>query len=47
MDAGVMLRRYADLLRPGYWLLFPPEGIVSYLGSTLDDVVEMATKTRG
>jgi hypothetical protein len=44
LDAGVMLRRYADILTPGRWLLIPPTGSVQFSASTLDKVVEMAKR---
>lgn len=40
--AAVELRRYARLWKPGYWVIFPPEGPVSYSASTLDKAAEMA-----
>ena len=44
--AGVMLRRYADLMAPESWRLFPPAraDAQSYRASTLDAVVKMAQK---
>lgn len=42
--AGVMLRRYADLLGNGGWRIFPPRSGVSFRASTLDKVVEMARR---
>jgi hypothetical protein len=44
LDAGVMLRRYADLLTPGRWLLIPPTGSVQFSAGTLDKVYEMAKR---
>ena len=44
--AGVMLRRYADLMAPESWRLFPPKSVVShsYRAATLDAVVKMAER---
>jgi hypothetical protein len=44
MDAGVNLRRYADILAPGHWVLVRPTGAIQFGASTLDKVVEMATR---
>jgi hypothetical protein len=44
MDAGVALRRYANLQAPGRWLVFPPEGNVHFSASTLQKAAEMAGK---
>lgn len=48
VTAGVMLRRYADLMAPDSWRLFPPKrlgaGIASFRASTLEKAVEMAMK---
>lgn len=42
MMAGVMLRRYADLLGNDGWRLYPPHPGTSFRATTLDDVVDMA-----
>lgn len=42
LNAGVALRRYGQLLVPGRWLVFPPEGNVHFSASTLDAVYKMA-----
>lgn len=42
--AGVMLRRYAELLGNDGWRIFPPRPGVSFRASTLDKVVEMARR---
>ena len=47
MNAGVELRRFAELWAPGRWLVFPPVGPVRYSASTLDKAVEMARKHEG
>ncbi len=44
MNAGVALRRYADIWTPGHWVISRPNGGVHYGASTLDKAVEMATK---
>jgi hypothetical protein len=44
MNAGVALRRYADLWAPGRWIVFPPVGPVHFSASTLDKAVEMAKR---
>lgn len=44
MNAGVALRRYADLWMPGRWVVFPPVGPVHFSASTLDKAVEMAKR---
>lgn len=44
LDAGVMLRRYADILTPGRWLLIPPTGRIQFSASTLEKVFEMAKR---
>jgi hypothetical protein len=44
LDAGVMLRRYANIMTPGHWLLIPPTGPVQFGASTLDEVYEMAKR---
>jgi hypothetical protein len=44
LDAGVNLRRYADLLGNGGWRIFPPRPGVSFRASTLEKAVEMASK---
>lgn len=46
MNAGVALRRYADLWAPGRWVIFPPEGNVHFSASTLAKAFEMAAKDR-
>jgi len=45
LNAGVALRRYAHLLSPGNWVVFPPTGNVHYSASTLDRVAEMARRS--
>lgn len=42
LDAGVNLRRYANLLQPDRWLLIPPSGSVQFSSASLDGVYEMA-----
>jgi hypothetical protein len=46
LQAGVMLRRYAALMAPDSWRLFPPKAVasVSFRASTLDGVVKMAER---
>ena len=46
MLAGVMLRRYADLMAPESWRLFPPKSVVShsYRAATLEAVIKMAER---
>jgi hypothetical protein len=44
MNAGVALRRYAQLWAPGRWVVFPPVGPVRFSASTLDKAVEMAKR---
>jgi hypothetical protein len=44
MNAGVALRRYADILAPGHWVLIRPTGAIQYGASTLDKAVEMARR---
>lgn len=44
MNAGVYLRRYADLLGSNHWRLFPPKPSLSYRAETLDEVIAMARK---
>lgn len=44
MNAGCMLRRYADLLAPGRWLVLPPTGNVQFSAGSLDKVYEMAKR---
>lgn len=43
-DAGVHLRRYADLLGSDCWRIFPPRPGISFRASRLDDVVAMAQR---
>lgn len=47
LDAGVMLRRYSDILEPGRWLVIPPTGSVQFSGGTLDKAFEMAKRDEG
>lgn len=44
LDAGVALRRYAELLSPGRWLVFPPRGGVQFSASTLAAAAGMAQR---
>lgn len=44
LDAGVMLRRYADILEPGRWLLIPPTGPMQFSAGSIDAVCEMAKR---
>lgn len=44
LDAGVMLRRYSDMLEPGRWLVIPPTGSVQFSAGTLDKAYEMAKR---
>jgi hypothetical protein len=46
LDCGIMLRRYADLLAPGRWLVLPPTGNVQFSASTLEKVAEMAKRAQ-
>ena len=41
-EAGVQLRRYANLLGSNDWRIYPPHPPVVYRASTLDAVVKMA-----
>ena len=44
-DAGVHLRRYADLIGSNSWRLYPPKGIPTrFSATTLDGVVAMAKR---
>lgn len=44
-DAGVHLRRYADLLGSNSWRIYPPSGIPTrFSGGTLDAVIAMAKR---
>lgn len=45
-DAGVMLRRYASLLSENLWRIYPPQPGLSFVASTLEKAVEMASKHR-
>jgi hypothetical protein len=42
LDAGVMLRRYAEFFGPGRWVLIPPTGSVQFSAGSLEKVAEMA-----
>jgi hypothetical protein len=42
LDAGVALRRYADLWAPGRWVVFPPAGAVHFSASTVEMAFKMA-----
>lgn len=44
LDAGVALRRYADLWQPGRWIVFPPTGPVHFSASTLEQAAKNAKK---
>ncbi|PZP97529.1 MAG: hypothetical protein DI587_17170 [Variovorax paradoxus] len=44
LDAGVALRRYAELLEPMRWLVFPPTGSVRFSASTLAAAAGMAQR---
>jgi len=44
LDAGVALRRYADLLGSNDWRIYPPKPSISYRGPTLDEVVAMVKR---
>lgn len=44
MDAAVELRRFADILGPGRWLVIPPTGPMRFSAYTLDKAYEMAKK---
>ena len=44
LDAGVMLRRYADILEPGRWLVIPPVGSVQFSAGSLEKAYEMAKR---
>jgi hypothetical protein len=45
LDAGVMLRRYAELLAPGRWLVVPPKGNPRFSASTFEAVIEMVKRS--
>ena len=47
LEAGVQLRRYADLLQPGRWLIIPPTGPVQFSAQTLGAAYAMAVKHEG
>jgi hypothetical protein len=42
LDAGVALRRYADLWAPGRWVVFSPVGAVHFSASTVEMAFKMA-----
>lgn len=44
LDAGVNLRRYADLLGEGCWRIFPPRPGVCFRASTLENAAAMARR---
>ena len=44
MNAGVALRRYAELLQPNRWLIFAPTGPMSFSATDLDKAYEMAKR---
>lgn len=44
LDAGVMLRRYADILAPGRWLVIPPTGGIQFGAGSLNAAYEMAKR---
>jgi hypothetical protein len=44
LDAAVNLRRYADLLAPGRWLVLPPTGNLQFSAGSLEAVTEMAKR---
>jgi hypothetical protein len=44
LDAGIALRRYADILEPGRWLVIPPTGSVQFSAGSLDKAYEMAKR---
>lgn len=44
LEAGVNLRRYADLLGQGHWRVFPPRRGICFRSSTLAGAVEMAQR---
>ena len=44
LDAAVNLRRYADLLAPGRWLVLPPTGNFQFSAGSLEAVTEMAKR---
>lgn len=44
LDAGVMLRRYADLLGNDGWRIYPPRPGISFRAGTLNKAVEMAKR---
>lgn len=45
-DAGVELRRYADLLGQNHWRIFPPRPGLCFSASSLDAAIKMARKDR-
>ncbi len=45
LDAGVNLRRYADLLGSNCWRIYPPKPSVSYRAETFEGVVAMVRRT--
>lgn len=44
MNAGVELRRYAQIWKAGRWIVIPPVGPVRFSANTLDRAVEMAKR---
>ena len=44
MNAGVELRRYAQIWKADRWIVIPPTGPVRFSASTLDKAYEMAKK---
>lgn len=42
LDAGVELRRYADLLGSDCWRIYPPRPGLNFRADTLERAVEMA-----
>jgi hypothetical protein len=44
MNAGVALRRYADIWTPGHWVVVPPTGGIQFGASTLEKAVEMTKR---
>lgn len=44
LDAGVQLRRYAEILEPGRWLIITPSGPMQFSAGTLDGAYAMAKR---
>lgn len=44
LDAGVNLRRFADLLGSNTWRIYPPKPSISYRADTFEEVVAMVRR---